>query len=364
MKGRELIKAACVVCLLMLMGGPLILVDDVNAEEPIKLSFSTMFPKGHLQAVLNQMYCDEIEKRTNGKVKITLYPGGTLTSAPKCYDGVVKGLSDIGMSCPLYVAGRFPASESFEMPSDITSGWECTKIYNEFYKEFQLKEYEDVHVLYLHGPSRNALQMRRVAVRKPDDLKGLVLRASGAAAAVVNAWGATPRAMSMGEAYEALSKGVVEGQFSNPETLKGWRHSDVVKYVTIPPISAASCQFVTMNKEKWNSLPDGIKKVFDEVSSEWAEKHGIVWHYYDVTSLDHFRNLEGREMIKIGQERRAEWEKPLEPVLQKYVEEKTAMGLPAADYLEFINKRAAYWAPKRPSDEYCVKWVEDNLLKK
>jgi len=266
MKTRIFPVAACFVFIFMFMTALFTTVDATAAEETIKLNFSTMFPKGHLHSVLNQMYCDEIEKRTNGKVKITLFPGGTLTSAVKMYEGVVKGLSDLGMSCPLYVAGRFPASESFEMPSDIESGWECSKIYNEFYKEFKLKEYEDVHVLYLHGPSRNALQMGKVAVRKPQDLKGLVLRASGTAEAVVKAWGATPRAMAMGEAFEALSKGVVEGQFSNPETLKAWRHADVVKYVTIPPISAASCQFVAMNTNKWNSLPDSVKKVFDEVS--------------------------------------------------------------------------------------------------
>lgn len=364
MKTKRFPMAACFVFLFMFITALFTIADEAASQETIKLNFSTMFPKGHLHSVLNQMYCDEIEKRTNGKVKITLFPGGTLTSAVKCYEGVVKGLSDIGMSCPLYVAGRFPASESFEMPSDIESGWECSKIYNEFYKEFKLKEYEDVHVLYLHGPSRNALQMGNVAVRKPQDLKGLVLRASGTAEAVVKAWGATPRAMSMGEAFEALSKGVVEGQFSNPETLKAWRHADVVKYVTIPPISAASCQFVAMNTNKWNSLPDSVKKVFDEVSSEWAEKQGMAWYYLDVTSINYFKGLQGKELIVIGQDQRAAWEEPLRPVLAQYIKEKKAMGLPAADYIDFINKRAKYWAAKRPSPESCIKWVEENLLNK
>ncbi|MBP1740056.1 MAG: TRAP-type C4-dicarboxylate transport system, periplasmic component, partial [Deltaproteobacteria bacterium] len=98
--------AACFVFLFMFITALFTIADEAASQETIKLNFSTMFPKGHLHSVLNQMYCDEIEKRTNGKVKITLFPGGTLTSAVKMYEGVVKGLSDLGMSCPLYVAGR------------------------------------------------------------------------------------------------------------------------------------------------------------------------------------------------------------------------------------------------------------------
>ena len=97
--------------------------SQAQAGDVIKLNFSTMFPRMHLQAQLNQLFCDMIAERTKGKVKITLFPGGTLTSPPKNYDGVVKGVSDIGMSCPLYVGGRFPVSQIFEMPSAITNGW-------------------------------------------------------------------------------------------------------------------------------------------------------------------------------------------------------------------------------------------------
>ena len=81
-------------------------ISEAASDKPIKLSFSTLFPSAHLQGALNQFFCDEIARRSNGRVEITLYPGGTLTSAIKNFDGCVKGVSDIGMSCPLYVAGR------------------------------------------------------------------------------------------------------------------------------------------------------------------------------------------------------------------------------------------------------------------
>ena len=334
-----------------------------SSSKPINLTFSTIFPMVHLQAKLNQYFCDEIEKRANGRVKITLYPGSTLTSATKNFEGVVKGLSDIGMSCPLYAAGRFPVSEIFEMPSDIDSGWVTAKVYMDLFNKFPLKEYEDVHVLYLHGPGRNLISTRTVPVRTLADMKGLVLRASGGATTTVSALGATPRAMHMGEAYAALSKGVVEGQFSVPETLKGWKHADVVNYVTIPPISTSSCQYVVINKRKWNSLPSDIQKIFTEVSADFPDYHGYVWNYYDNAGLEYFKSLPKRELITVPADERPQWEAAIKPVIEDYIKEKTAMGLPAQAYLDYFNERIKYWSEQKPSLETSVNWVETHLLK-
>ena len=338
--------------------------SDSIAQKPIELSFSTMFPVVHHQGALNQKFCDDIKTRTNGRVEITLYPAGTLTSAPKCYDGVAKGMSDIGMSCPLYMGGRFPASQIFEMPSDIDSAWVTSKVYNDFFNKFKLKEYDAVHVLYLHGPGRNVLSTTTKAVRKLSDMEGLIVRASGGAVKTIKAWGATPRAMPMGEAYEALSKGVVEALFAVPETLKGWKHADVVKYLTIPPVSVSSCQFVVMNKKRWNSLPPDIQKVFTEVSAKYIEYHGHTWAYYDKVGIEYFKGLKGREIIVIPQEKKAQWEKAVQSVRTRYIKEVTAMGLPAKEYLDYFDERIKYWDAREPDIATSSKWVEENMLKK
>lgn len=45
----------------------------------------------------------KLKKRTNGRVDITHYPGKTLTTAPKMFQGVVTGISDLGWA-PIGVA--------------------------------------------------------------------------------------------------------------------------------------------------------------------------------------------------------------------------------------------------------------------
>ena len=76
--------------------------------KPVELTYSIFFPAPHKNTVLAGEWAKEIEKRTQGRVKITVFPGGTLTPADKCYDGVVKGISDIGMSVLGYTRGKVP----------------------------------------------------------------------------------------------------------------------------------------------------------------------------------------------------------------------------------------------------------------
>lgn len=363
MRKMKLFFIACIAFLFIVSNHTaFISVCQAASEDTIQLSFSTVFPRDHLQAKLNQHFCDEIEKRTNGRVKITLYPGGTLTSGTQNFEGVVKGMSDIGMSCPLYVAGRFPVSEIFELPSELDSGWVTAKVYMDLFKKFELKEYEDVHVLYLHGPGRNVLQTRKKPVKKLEDMNGLILRTSGGATSTIDALGATPRAMRMGQAYEALSKGVVDGQFSVPETLKGWKHAEVVNYVSIPPISTSSCQYVAMNKRTWNSLPSDIQKIFTEVSADYPEYHGYVWDYLDKAGFEFFQSLPGRKLNTIPSSQRPKWEDAVSNVVKDYIKEKTEMGLPAEKYVEYFRDRVEYWSPKKPSYEVSEQWVKENLL--
>ena len=364
MESRKVLK--CFLSLIVIFVLPVILfVTRGYAADKIQLRLTTMFPQTHLHTVLHQKLADEIKKRTNGQVEITVYPVGTLTAPDKVYDSVVKGIADIGNVPPLWVAGRFPMSEIMELPSDIPSAWVSTKVYTDLFQKFPFKEFNDVHVLYLHGPGRNMITTKNVPVRKLEDLKGQKLRSSGGYIDLLKAWGAVPRAMPMSETYEALSKGVVDGSFAVAETLSGFKLADPVKYLTIPPVSTSSCQCVVMNKKKWDALPDDIKKVFTDVSAEWGEKHSFVWMYYDKTGIDYFKSLgKGREIIVIPAAQKPQWEIGATAVMDKYIADKQAMGLPMKEFVKYFRERVAYYIPKQPTEDQAVKWVESNLLKK
>src|SRR4030043_938758 len=67
------------------------------AADPLfKLKYATFFPPMHPHSVLADQWCKELEKRTDGRVTTAFFPAGTLVSANATYDGVVKGIVDMG----------------------------------------------------------------------------------------------------------------------------------------------------------------------------------------------------------------------------------------------------------------------------
>jgi len=348
---------------LMLMAVPLFGACAGAAPEVIELSYSNFFPPTHFHSILAEEWITEIEARTNGRVEITYYPGGSLTPAPKVYDGVVEGISDIGMSVLAYTVGRFPATELVDLPHAYPNGWVATKVANDFYNEFKPAEFDDVHMLYFHAHGPGVIFTTKKPVRKLEDLKGLVLRSTGVGAKIAQALGAEGYGASQAEAYELMSKGTIDGSVTPREVLKGWNQAEVVKYVTgCYDVGYTSNMFVAMNKEKWEALPEDIKAIFTEVSQEWTEKHGMVWDYYDKAGIDYFLTFDGREVIELSPAEMARWVEAAKVVKDEYMKEKAAMGLPVADYEEYLLERVSYWSDRAPSAEESAAWVDAELV--
>jgi len=289
-----------------------------SGAKPTKLTFSIFFPPTHGQTKAAMDWAKEIEKLTDNKVQITVFPGGTLTKAPQCYDGVVKGISDLGFSLFAYTRGRFPVMAAVDLPMGYPDGKIASRVAQEFAKTFNPKELSDVKVLYLHAHGPGLLHTKK-PVKKLEDLKGMKIRATGLSAKIVEALGGVPVAMPQGDTYEALKKGVVEGTFGPMEVLKGWKQAEVIKYTTeCYSVGYTTTFFVVMNIDKWNALPADIKKVFDEVSDKYTDIHGNVWDSTDQEGRTYTQSL-GNEIISLSNEESARWRKAVEPVINDYI---------------------------------------------
>jgi TRAP-type transport system periplasmic protein len=306
--------------------------------KPIELNYSMHFVTSHLMAVSGQEWSKEIEKRTNGRVKITMYPGGSLIPSPSAYDGITKGIADIALSFPGYTKGRFPLLEVIDLPLGCKSGAAATRVVNELVEKFKPKELDEVKVMYLsaHGPG---FIHTRKAVYKLEDLKGMKIRGGGVLIKVVAALGASPVSMPMGEVYDALSRGVVEGTTAPFEALEGWKLGEVIKYSTENRESAyTSAGFVIMNKEKWNSFPPDIQKIIEGINKEWMDRSGKLWDDIDKSGRE-FTLKRGNKIIILPPEEDARWTKALRPILDEYVKYAKEKGVPGDEALKFCLER-------------------------
>ncbi len=301
---------------------------------PIRLTYSVFFPPTHIHAKLAAEWASEVENRSGGKVVVELFPAGSLTKPDQCYQGVLDGISDIGMSCFAYTRGRFPLLEGLDLPLGYPDGVTATRVANEMIAKYRpmLREIADTQVLYVHAHGPGILASKR-PVRNLGDVVGLKVRATGLSAKVVESLGGTPVAMSQGETYDALQKGVVDATLCPIETLKGWKQGEVVACITdATAIGYTTAMFVTMNKGRWNSLPESVRAVIDEVSAEWIIRHGEAWNAADEEGRGFAAEL-GRGFITLPEEEQAVWVSRVSAVLEEYVVRSTQAGLPGEAFL-------------------------------
>ncbi len=314
--------------------------EGAAKAKTVELTYSIFFPPTHAQCKAGEAWAREIEKRTNGAVKINVFPGGTLTSANDCYDGVVKGISDIGMSCFAYTRGRFPAMEAVDLPLGYPNGMAATKIANEYYNEVKPKVLDDVHVLYIHAHGPGLLHTKK-PVSTLKDLKGMKIRSTGLSAKLVEVLGGVPVAMPQPGTYEALQKGVVEGTFAPMETMKGWKQGEVVKATTdCTNVGYTTAMFVVMNKAKWDALPEDVKKVFTEVSSEYIDVQGKAWDEADAEGLTFVKGL-GNAVIALPAAEAEKWKTAVKPVIDDYVKAMKEKGVEGDRYIAILTDKIA-----------------------
>ncbi|MCL4553117.1 MAG: TRAP transporter substrate-binding protein [Candidatus Marsarchaeota archaeon] len=304
------------------------------ADKVITLKFAHFVPSTTLEGKTMQDWANEVEKRTGGKVKITIYPGATLMPPQQTYDGITKEVADIGYGIFAYHRGRFPLMEVIDLPLGYKNPAVPTKLINELYKKFKPKELDDVKVLFLeaHGPG---IMSTKKPVAKLEDVKGMKIRAHGVSARILTALGATPIGLPITDTYDALSKGVVEGLMLDWGGLYNWKMGDVVKnHIDCPGISYTTGFYTVMNKDKWNSLPPDIQATIDKLDEEWLgtiEKKWVDWQAMGKKNLSE----KGNNCIVLPADENARWAGAMKQVLAEWEKSTKAKGVPADEALKF-----------------------------
>ena len=306
------------------------------AQGKVTIRFANFFPPTHKNAINMDEWCKEVTKRTDGRVEAKHYPGGTLSPANQIYDAVAKGVVDAGETVLGYTMGKFLLTEVIDYPIGHFSGGVSSKMVNEYYKKFKPKEFDDVKVMFFHTQGPGLIHTRKYA-GKLEDLKGMKLRTFGSNADFVKHLGGTPVAMTMGEAYDAISKGVADGFLSPYEALEGWKLGEVIKYDIENYGTAYSAVFiVAMNKAKWASISPADQKVIEQINQEYLDKQIKIWDEIDISGKI-FSQKRGNQAIALSPEEELKWKKAVEPMFTDYVQRMKAKGLPGAEVLKFCR---------------------------
>ena len=301
-------------------------MTPVTYGQEIKLTYANFPPAPTFPCVQMERWAKEVEQRTQGKVKVQTFPGGTLLAAKNIFDGVMSGTADIGNFAMSYQPGRFPVSEAVDLPLGFQSAKVASLVLYDLIEKYRPKEFEKVKIITLFTCPPNDL-MTSKPVRSLADLKGMELRVSGTGAEVIKRLGGIPIAMPMSDTPEAIQKGIVKGIVSSLETLKDFNYAAYCPYATEANLFVVSFA-VVMNREKWESLPADVKKVIDDMRREQAEWTGDYVDRHTKESLAWSKDKYNHQVFQLSKKDRMEIPKLVQPMLDEYTKRTEAQGVP------------------------------------
>lgn len=301
-----------------------------GADEVTTLRFSHFWPAtSETHKDVFEYWAKKVEKESDGRIKVEVYPSATLSKADVAYDAAAKGIIDIGAQLQGYSNGRFPLTQVVELPGLSNSATQINCMLQTLYKDGVISsEYEDTHVLFMMGTPPGGIHTIDTPIRKPEDLKGLrIRRPSAIAGDIIEAAGGTPVGLPAPDLYTSLQRGVLDGVSLPWDATGSFKLIELVNtHTNIPFYSSAIV--VTMNKGKYENLPDDLKKVIDDNSGmEMAAVAGKVIDGEAAKFMAEAK-IRGDVMIDIPDPLNdPAWKDTLEAGTQKYLKDIQALGL-------------------------------------
>lgn len=289
----------------------------------------------HFLPTANGMHSDfmepwarELEKCSDGEVKVTIFPGGTqLGNVAKLYDAVRAGAVDIAHGLSGIPGGRFERTRIAELPFIFDSADEATRTIWAVFPDYLEKEFPGVKILAIHAHNPGQVHTTKKQVKTTEDLQGLRLRfPTAAASAMIAALGGNPVGLPPGAVYENAEKGVIDGAVFTWDTMASFNLAEVMKY-HLDASAYVTTFWFGINQNTYDGLSDKVKACVDSLSGDTlVARFGDWWNDWDKAGYDRVTS-QGHVITELSDEERAQWTNALEPMVAEFLAELESKGI-------------------------------------
>ena len=180
---------------------------------------------------------EELEKQSQGKLKLNIYPSGQLGGERECLELLQIGSLDITKVSAAVLENFIPEYKVFSVPYMFRDKKLTFSVFDSEIGESLLLKGEKFRLrgLTFYDAGSRSFYMKEAPIKSPTDLKGKKIRVqkSNMAVEMVNDLGGSPTPISWGELYTALQQGVVDGAENNPPSFYTSKHYEVCKFYSL-----------------------------------------------------------------------------------------------------------------------------------
>ena len=318
---------------------------------PITLRYSTHFPTTHMlykNAFVPWM--EALKKESKGKLIVQPYTSSSLHGARDGFKACVGDITDIAHGYPVWTAGSFALAQALALPIGFPNAMVASLTAEKVYPKYIKKEYEKMGVYMGNYQMSSGYHIfTKEPVRKLEDLKGKKIRATaGAHTYILKGLGGTPIFIVASEMYTAFQRGVVDGLFFMDGSGVSYRIHEIAKYRTqfgLVQADTPNC----LNRKTFDNLPMDLKRIFYNLQRRLAIMAAIAYESNDEEGKEILRKA-GVKTITLPPAELQRWMATLEPIVQNFIAENEAKGLPARQLVEEMrihSKNYSSWTPEQ-----------------
>ena len=264
---RRLVLAAC--------GALLCGVGSIAAAQtpapPIVIKFSHVVSRDAPKGMAADRFKQLAEQRTNGRVKVDVYPNSSLYKDGEEMEALQIGaVQMLAPSMSKFGPLGLPQFEVFDLPyifpnRDVLHRVTLGPVGRDLFKLLEPKGIVGL------GFWDNGFKMMSAnkPLRLPSDYKGIKMRikSSKVLEAQTRALGALPQVLAFSEVYQAMQTGVVDGAENTLPNFYTQKYNEVQKFLSLTS-HGYDGYAVIVNKKFWDGLPADVRRILEDAMQE------------------------------------------------------------------------------------------------
>ncbi|MCA3253018.1 MAG: TRAP transporter substrate-binding protein [Pseudomonadota bacterium] len=287
-----------------------------HAQTPMKISIS--IGQNSHQGIAIDTFAREVERRTNGRIKVQPFYSGALGGERESIEAVQLGTQELTFSSTGPVPNFVPAARILDIPFLFRDKAHARAVLDgpigqEMLKEFESKGFKALG--WAENGVRHMTNSKR-AVNTPDDLKGLKMRTmeNPVHVAAYKGFGIITTPMAFPEVFTALQQGTVDGQENPLSVIMAAKFDQVQKHLTLTG-HVYSPAIWLMNKAAFDKLSPADQKIFLDAAAEGTKANRARVDEDDAKGVAELRS-KGMQVIENPD--RARFQAALSPVYAEF----------------------------------------------
>lgn len=320
-------------------------VSVVSAQQKVSLRLGSGHPVQAVEyniAATKYLVPEMIRRAKEAGIELTVQElhGGTVAKLTEVFEATRDGLLDIGLWATVFEpTDAFLQNFNLYLPFNSPDPLKVTHATRKTFQQFPelTTVFEKKHNQKFLGIAcvGNYGLGTRMDWNTVEDLKGKKIAGAGANLSWIA--GATPVASNLNEAYQSIQSGVYDGYIIFPGSWHSFKLHEVGKHFMKTDFGSMMLSMVTINLDKWKSLPPALQKIIIEVTQQYELETAKICQDFSVTGEAALKAA-GVTVKQLSDVEKNKWCEIIKDFPNSMAQEAAKRGLPGPQVMSFYIK--------------------------